>query len=232
MAKTFILTEEQVVRLCEVDSLCESLNESVSFKDIVKKVKYALAAGVAAASLLTAINNLSISIQEKNALKDMVEQANMQQSVFEQKVQAVEDCMRYYMKLMGKDFNKIPMSPEKMVQVSEDYNFDLPLMLAQAKCESVFGTEGRCMRSNSAFAVGAWDNGEDKVTYSDVNNSIEPYVQLMQNDYLSGKSVQDLLKDGGFVNNLNMRYASDENYERKIRGLRNTIQSKWPILAQ
>lgn len=232
MIKTYILTEEQVVRLCEVDSLCDTLNEAVSFKDIVKKVKYALAAGVAAASLLTAINNLSISIQEKNALKDMVEQANVNQGVFEQKVQAVEECMKYYMSRMGKDFSKITMSPEKMVQISEKYNFDLPLMLAQAKCESLFGTEGRCMRTNSAFSVGAWDNGEDRVTYSDVNSSIEPYVQLMQKDYLSGKSVQELLKDGGFVNYMNKRYASDTGYEGKLRSLRSTIQSKWPILTQ
>lgn len=235
MAK-FILTEQQLKQITETHALISMLNESASFKDIVNKLKCALAAGVAAASLMVAIDNLSISVQEKNALKDMVENADIEEDkeddLFSQKVDAVEQCIRYYMKLMGQDINKVQLSPEKMVEVCERKGFDLPLMLAQAKLESIFGLGDRCQRTNSVFSIGSWDNGEDKVSYPDVNDSIEPYVDLIQKDYLSNKTIAQLLQPNGFVNTQNKRFAQDPDYEEKVSTIRNKIMRKWPVLKQ
>ena len=54
----------------------------------------------------------------------------------------------------------------------------------------------------------------------------------MNSSYIvNGKSLFDLLVPGEFVNGIGKRYASDVNYERKIKNLRNRILQKYPELA-
>ena len=54
----------------------------------------------------------------------------------------------------------------------------------------------------------------------------------MENDYLiNGKSLSDLLIPGGFINYNGHRYASDRNYENKIKYLRNRIVKEYPNLT-
>ena len=56
----------------------------------------------------------------------------------------------------------------------------------------------------------------------------------MQRDYLDNgnKSVGSILADGKFVNHMGKRYASDPQYEKKIRRIRNGLIRNVPVLAE
>ena len=110
------------------------------------------------------------------------------------------------------------VSAEKLVRICDEYNFDLRLMLAQGLLESHFGTQGMAAITNSVFNVGSFDNGTVLYTYEEPNESIEPYVHLIKNNYLVNKSVEDLLQKR-FVNYDGKRYSSSWTYERKLRGI-------------
>ena len=110
------------------------------------------------------------------------------------------------------------------------FNFHLK-KFAQAHLESCFGITSRARKTNSVWSVGSYDNGKNVCTYNTQDDSIIPYIKLMQNNYLNGKDVDDILKPGGFVNNKGMRYASDPKYESKVKSIRNRILQKYPELG-
>lgn len=232
---TYILTEQQVKTMAEiamVECLCESaLGDGDRLQRLLKDVKKYLAGGIAATMLVAAIENLNISKEEKDILIDEIEMADDTTNIFQRKVEAVKQCMEYYAKLNGFTLESVQVSPEVFVSISEKYNYDLPLMLAQAQVESHFGTTPRAMRTGSIFSIGAWDNGSDRVTYSSQNDSIEPYVRIMMRDYLNGKTVDQMLQPGNMVNQLGQRYTSNQNYENDVRLTRNAIIKRNPDLA-
>ena len=150
---------------------------------------------------------------------------------FEEKVAAIKEYMTMAAKNQNYDPKKIQISAEKMVEACNKAGFDLPLLIAQAHLESCFGLTPRARKTNSVFSVGSYDSGKNACTYSTQDDSIEPYINLMKNNYLGQKSVGDILKPGAFVNNQNNRYATDKNYEKKVANIRNKIIAKYPILA-
>lgn len=98
--------------------------------------------------------------------------------------------------------------------------FDIILLLSQGLKESHYGTFGLANRTNSVFNVGAYDMASfDEINknyrYSDPNNSIRPYIRLMNKKYLSHKLPSDLLNK--FVDCNGKRYASYEHYERDLK---------------
>ena len=102
----------------------------------------------------------------------------------------------------------------------EKYDLDIKFVLAQGQVESGFGTKGLAVKTNSVFNVGAYDNK----TYEEVNGkykykhpdfSVEPYMQLLYKDYISGTTTElDLLAK--YVNKNGKRYATNPNYERDL----------------
>ena len=100
------------------------------------------------------------------------------------------------------------------------------MLSAQAHLESHFGVTNRAQKTNSIFSVGAYDDGRDIVRYKTKDDSVEAYIKLMNNDYLSNKSVNQLISNKGFVNSNGDRYASNKNYERDIRATMNGIVKK------
>lgn len=150
---------------------------------------------------------------------------------FAEKVEALKAYMETACKNQNYSLFKGQVSPEAMVRACEETGFDLPLLVAQAHLESCFGATPRARRTNSVFSVGSYDNGRNAVTYRTQDSSILPYINLMKNNYLVDKTVNDILQPGAFVNTKNMRYASDKNYEGKVRSIRNKIISKYPVLA-
>lgn len=106
-----------------------------------------------------------------------------------------------------------------LVQASEKYVIDVKFMLAQGHIESHFGTKGLARRTNSVWNVLAFDSlSYDKISkkgkYQHPNASIEPYCELLINNYLVNKSEHDLMEK--FVNKQGKRYASDPNYEYRL----------------
>jgi flagellum-specific peptidoglycan hydrolase FlgJ len=231
-----ILTESQAKMMLIEARLAyllqESLNESKTFDEMKSIIKKALATGVAITTVLAAIDRLSVSDSEKRALANAAEQTEQVDSTYLKKVQACEDYMKIALKNQGFDLGSTGLKPETLVSVAESRDFDLPFLMAAAHLESCFGATPRAKKTNSVFSVGCYDNGKDAVTYADPNDSVDAYVNLLNNHYLvGGKTIYDLMAPGQFVNELGKRYASNKAYEGKIKAIRNSIIRRFPELA-
>jgi hypothetical protein len=109
-----------------------------------------------------------------------------------------------------------------LVDKCEEHNVDILFVLAQGQKESHFGTQGLAKRTNSVWNVFAYDGYEfEKISsngiYLNANLSIEPYLLLLNKDYLNNKCEADLLEN--FVNYNGQRYATYENYEIELTKL-------------
>ena len=105
-----------------------------------------------------------------------------------------------------------------LVENCEKYGIPITFTLAQGEIESHFGTKGLAYRTNSVWNVGAYDGhslNDISHTYSNPNDSIIPYLDLLTNNYLPGKTVEDLFDSFTDING--NRYASDKYYETKLR---------------
>lgn len=121
---------------------------------------------------------------------------------------------------IGKVSPTSTMNGYAIVDLCEKYDLDIKFVLAQAQIESKFGTTGMAVKTNSVFNVGAYD----KLKYDDINGkykykhpdfSIEPYMQLLYRDYITGSKTElDLMAK--YVNKDGKRYASNPDYEDKI----------------
>lgn len=245
-----ILTENQINILKEealVEIMCETLMEDASIGKMIEKLKAAVVAGAISIPLaIVAINRLPVSDFQKEHLKNQIEQMKdaenekssislaqaQADSTFNKKVNAVRDYMAYAAKNVKYNPEQIKISPEEIVKICDNTGFDLPLLLAQAHMESCFGLTPRAQKTNSVFSIGSYDNGKNAATYPTQNASIEPYIKIMQKNFLRDRSVEDMLQPGNFTNQNNQRYASAKNYENNINSVRNRIIRMYPILAK
>ena len=118
-----------------------------------------------------------------------------------------------------------------MVDLCWQYGVDIRFVLAQGQIESHFATKGTAARTLSIFNVGAYDGHSasrqrrNGFGYSDPNDSIEPYLQLITNEYMvNGKTEIDLMQN--YVNRLGMRYATNPRYEKMLRTVYKRISNK------
>lgn len=107
-----------------------------------------------------------------------------------------------------------------LVDACEKYNIEVKFALAQGEIESHFGTKGLAAKTNSVWNVGAYDGHfYSKIMsvykYSHPNESIEPYLKLLYEKYLTCEAEEGLLKN--FVDHNGNRFASDKNYEERLR---------------
>lgn len=235
-----ILTEEQLNLLLQTEGVARLLQESLgdskkieNLKGIIRKL---LATGVALTTIVAALNKQNLPQSERDMLINaaIAEQdaTELVDTTFQTKVEACRKYMETALKNQNYSWESTDLKPETLVKASMEENFDLPFLMAVAHQESCFGATPRAQRTNSVFSEGSWDNGQNKVTYSDPNESVYGYIDLMNSSYIvNGKSLFDLLVPGEFVNGIGKRYASDVNYERKIKSLRNRILQKYPELA-
>jgi hypothetical protein len=242
-----ILTEAQINTLTQIEQASNILSESIfkpnrlnKMKTLVKRMLYG---GIAAASVIAAINKQNIPEEEKEVLTQIVLNNSVENTKeepikdtndnhYQDVVNAVEEYMIYALKNQGYTLNSTDLKPETLVKVSIESGIDLPFIMAAAHQESCFGATPRAKRTNSVFSEGCYDNGKNVVTYKDANDSVYGYVKLLKNSYLvNGKTIMDLLKPGKFVNGVGNRYASDKKYESKVNSIRNRIIKMHPILA-
>ena len=106
-----------------------------------------------------------------------------------------------------------------LVEECEKYGVDICFALSQAEIESHFGTKGIASKLNSVFNVGIYDGKtaeeiDNKYKFDYPNESIEPYLKLLNERYLVNKTEQDLMNE--FVDINGNRYASNPNYENMI----------------
>ena len=249
-----IITETQLKSIIKEEINEANLVESLYLlkkNDIVKKIVIALLAGTitisSVPSILNRISEKNPSIEEvgeerlfdkiknlweKFSQKEEKESEEKQDENFAEKVEALSEYMAIAAKNQSYSPENILITPEAMITACNETGFDLPLLIAQAHLESCFGLTPRARRTNSVFSVGCYDSGKNAATYATQDDSILPYINLMQKNYLTDdKTVDDILMPGSFVNADNKRYASATDYERKVKSIRNKIISKYPILA-
>lgn len=104
-----------------------------------------------------------------------------------------------------------------LVENCEKYGIPISFTLAQGEIESHFGTTGLAYRTNSVWNVGAFDGyniNDIQHKFNNPNDSVLPYLELLVNNYLPSKTVEDLLES--FVDINGNRYASDKHYEAKL----------------
>ena len=209
-----ILTEEQLNLLLQTEGVARLLQESLGDSKKLENLK-------------KIIRKLLATVGEAELKK-----AELVDSSFQEKVKACKEYMEYALKNQNYTLESTDLKPETLVRASIEKGFDLPFLMAVAHQESCFGATPRAQRTNSVFSEGSWDNGKNAVTYSDPNESVYGYIDLMNRSYIvNGKTLFDLLAPGAFVNGIGKRYASDTNYENKIKRLRNRIIKKYPELA-
>lgn len=244
--KKIFLTESQILYIKKHKVLNEGFIKNMysdceTFEDYFKMTMLLLSMGIGTVGSALVLMQHAFP-EEYNTMKDKIEiefqksakeskdtnttQYNFEEErkrLREQKISEVDKFMKYVAELNGRDPKIIQLSAEHIVNMCDKYNFPLPLLLAQAHLESHFGTTSRARRTNSVFSVGSYDDGRNIYKPSTQNESVENYIKTIQNYYLCDKSVDDLLKKGGFVNHLGKRYASDKNYELKIRQTMNGL---------
>lgn len=114
-----------------------------------------------------------------------------------------------------------------IVDECEKYKVDICFVLAQGEIESHFATKGLGGKFNNVFNVAVHDKVKGKADmdknyiYQYPNESIEPYLQLLTNRYLVNKMEYDLFDNYVDVNG--SRYASDPDYESKLKSKYNYI---------
>lgn len=253
-----ILTEEQFRQVIQESVIEENLITSLlGFSDpnkMVRKIVIALLMGTIAfgavprivdrlgqnnpavekvgeENFIDKIKNVWTNLKNKQAQVTDKMEKDIKGPDFEEKVNALKSYMAMAAKNQNYDPKSIKISPEAMVAACMKTGFDLPLLIAQAHLESCFGLTPRARRTNSVFSVGSYDNGKDAATYRTQDECIMPYINLMNKNYLVGKTVDDILKPGAFVNTDNKRYASNKDYEKLVKSIRNKIISKYPVLA-
>jgi flagellum-specific peptidoglycan hydrolase FlgJ len=126
---------------------------------------------------------------------------------------------------------KANIDPYLMIDLCSEYDVDIRFVLAQGQIESHFATKGTAARTLSIFNVGAYDGHSasrqrrNGFGFSDPNESIEPYLQLITTEYMvNGKTESDLMKN--YVNGLGMRYASNPRYESMLRSVYKRISNR------
>ena len=237
-----ILTEEQLNLLLQTEGVArllqESLGDSKNLENLKKIIRKLLATGVALTTIIAALNKQNLPQTEKDilintAISDVkLKKAELVDSTFQKKVEACRAYMEYALKSQNYTLNSTGLKPETLVRASIEKGFDLPFLMAVAHQESCFGATPRARRTNSVFSEGAWDDGSDRAKYSDPNESVYGYIDLLNRSYLvNDKTLFDLLKPGSFVNGIGKRYASDKAYEQKISSIRKRILQKYPELA-
>ena len=117
-----------------------------------------------------------------------------------------------------------------LVENCEKYGIPITFTLAQGEIESHFGTKGLAYRTNSVWNVGAYDSHsimDISHKYANPNDSVIPYLELLINNYLPDKTVEDLFDSFTDING--NRYASDKYYETKLKEKVKYITDKYQI---
>ena len=120
------------------------------------------------------------------------------------------------------------ISSAYLVDKCLEYDTDVIFVLSQALLESHFGTKGKAAETHSVWNVGTYDNGQILYRYPHPDESLEPYLKLVNEKYLinvtsSGdtiyKDLNHLVQDRGYINYQGKRFASARGYENGMRKL-------------
>lgn len=163
---------------------------------------------------LNKTSNNTIKEKEYSYVYDCIKEAELK--YWEIKSQLCDEVQKY--------INSVaPTSNLKgyaVVEECELYNVDIKFVLAQGELESHFATKGIGSKLNNVFNVGVFDeytsnDVKSNYKYHYPNQSIKPYLELITTRYLVNKLEEDLMDN--YIDVDGNRYASDINYEKKLK---------------
>lgn len=113
-----------------------------------------------------------------------------------------------------------------IIDECERFNVDPIFVLTQGEIESHFGTRGLGSKLNNVFNIGVFDGAnaetvQKKYKFDYPNQSIEPYLKLLNENYLVNKVEADLMNKYIDVNG--KRYATNPDYENMFKAKYNYI---------
>ena len=220
-----------------LEQLCNTYGNNVIQEELMKsKFKRKLGTLALAGAIGFGAANLTNKPAENYQDDEPVKVMSVEDIIpnYNEKVAAVEDYLITAFTRYGhpERLKNLDVTAEDFVKVSYEEDIDLPLLLAAGWIETKMGTEGVCVTrgTNSMYSVGAWDDGSTRNYYDSKVESMRHYARIIKNDYLRGRDVDTLLKDGNFVNMNGHRYASNPSYEKALRLTRNKILKNYDVL--
>ena len=94
--------------------------------------------------------------------------------------------------------------------------------VAQLIQEGGFVVGSKPHRTNNPFNLGNTDDGSIK-KFDSIQEAINAYYLQLGKTYLMGSNYEELLKDGGYKNQRGERYATDPNYETRLRAVNKSL---------
>lgn len=174
----------------------------------------------------TATTPQTVYVEKEESNEDIIREMMMEEYLSARDQLAIE--VDNYISSVAPKAN---IDPYLMIDLCSEYDVDIRFVLAQGQIESHFATKGTAARTLSIFNVGAYDGHSaarqrrNGFGFSDPNESIEPYLILITNEYMvNGKTESDLMKN--YVNGLGMRYASNPRYESMLRSVYKRISNR------
>ena len=180
-----------------------------NFRNTLKYASIAFLFGMIIFAIPTAIILIDKHHFEKNYVFEVYRE-NLELDYYRSK-DALVDVVDSYIKEVAPSSI---MNGIAFVNKCDEYNMNLFFVIAQAQVESAFATKGLGQKMNSAFNVKAYDGKGSKYMdkYHHPDESIEPYIVLIKNDYMGdSKTEMDLMNN--YVNFEGKRYATNPDYE-------------------
>jgi len=186
--------------------------------------------------ILNSYVNSQLQIRNDQDLKK--DTFNKEYYVSHVKKQAEIELIDEVDKFIKSKFPTSKLSAFHLVKKCLKYDIDIVFSLSQGIVESQLGTDGSARKTNSVWNVGTYDNGKVLYKYKHPNQSIEPYLILLKENYLIKvtprgdtlfKDINSLIKDKGFYNKNGHRFAANKDYEDMIRKTMVLINSKTSI---
>ena len=186
------------------------MNEN--FKNTLKYASLAFLFGMIIFAIPTAIILIDKHHLEKNYVFEVYRE-NLELDYYRSK-DALVDVVDSYIKEVAPSSI---MNGIAFVNKCDEYNMNLFFVIAQAQVESAFATKGLGQKMNSAFNVKAYDGKGSKYMdkYHHPDESIEPYIVLIKNDYMGDSKTEMDLMDN-YVNFEGKRYATNPDYESML----------------
>lgn len=196
-------------------SSIKKLNALVAFLFLAVAVTFTIGITSSAKNMETFMKPTMVFASGIEQLTDSIHM--YQDSIVTVKTLLTDEVARY----MRSVYPKTKMSPDYIVELCVDRDFDIPLLLSQAHQESHFGK--RTGGTNSCFGV-------VNKRYSHVDESVLGYVDLMQRRYVRTRTPEQCIKSGFRVEgSRTAKYASDPSYPQTIGRIRSNIIRKTEI---
>ena len=205
----------------------ETLVIFVSFREIGKwLITGTFRKSLIIGTLLLFISAYNTSPATNMAMASITQKSESEKYVDDLKTQMKTLLVREVEAYIKKQVPESKLTPQYLVDKCLEYDTDIIFVLAQGMLESHFGTRGTAARTHSVWNVGAYDNQKPRNWYDHPDESLEPYLKLVNEKYLINittegdtiyKDLYHLVQDKGYINYNGSRFASARGYENGMR---------------